>query len=185
MFNIMLTKWIFIGVVLAVVIQRIFEVRFSKRNAAQILEKGGQKHGDNLLPFVKLMQILWWICMVAEVWLLDRPFIPWLAAVALVGVGIGQLLRFYSMRALEWRWTLPIMTVPDMPRVTHGIYQYLRHPNWLGVGIEIAALPLLHSAYLTALLFSALNAVVMFKRIQLEEEVFQWALPSEKEAVIR
>ncbi len=166
----MLTKYIFIGIVVAVISQRFLEVRLSDRNRAEILLRGGQEHGDNLLGAVKVLQVSWWLAMIAEVWYLDRPFMPVLAAVALTATIAGQVLRYLSMQALEWRWTLPIMTVPGMPVVTSGLYRYLRHPNWLGVILEIAFLPLIHSAYVTAIAFSLANAWLMNKRIQTEEQ---------------
>ncbi|MEO0015438.1 MAG: hypothetical protein RLZZ535_3827, partial [Cyanobacteriota bacterium] len=129
--------------------------------------------GDNLLGLVKALQVSWWIAMIAEVWYFDRPFIPVLAAIALVATIAGQVLRYLSMQALSWRWTLPIMTVPNLPVVESGIYRYLRHPNWLGVILEIAFLPLIHSAYLTAIAFSLVNAMVMIKRIQTEEQALR------------
>jgi methyltransferase len=169
----MSTRLFFFGIIALFVFQRIIEIRFSKRNAVQILNVGGQEHGDNFLPLVKAMQIFWWISMIAEVCVLDRPFVPILAAVGLSGAILGQTLRYLSMQALDWRWTLPIMTVPNSPLIDSGIYAYLRHPNWLGVCIEIGTLPLIHSAYLTAILFSIVNAVLMYKRIQLEEIALQ------------
>ncbi len=165
----MLTKYIFIGIVVAVILQRLLELRLSDRNKAEILQRGGKEHGDNLLGAVKVLQVSWWIAMIAEVWYLDRPFIPVLAAVALTATIAGQVLRYLSMQALEWRWTLPIMTVPGMSVVESGIYRYLRHPNWLGVILEIAFLPLIHSAYFTAIAFSLANAWLMSRRIQTEE----------------
>ena len=62
------------------------------------------------------------------------------------------------------------MTLRDTPVLDKGIYRYLRHPNWLGVILEIAALPLIHGAYLTAIIFSLANGLLMSKRIQTEEE---------------
>ena len=165
----MLTKYIFTGIVVAVILQRMIELRISDRHKAEILKRGGQEYGDNLMGAVKVLQVSWWIAMIAEVWYLDRPFIPVLAAVSLTATIAGQILRYLSMQALEWRWTLPIMTVPGMPIVTSGLYRYLRHPNWLGVILEIAFLPLIHSAYVTAIAFSLANAWLMSKRIQTEE----------------
>jgi methyltransferase len=164
------TKYIFLGIVAAVIIQRLIEVRLSDRHATEILQRGGKEHGDNLLGAVKILQVSWWIAMIAEVWYFDRPFIPALATVALAATIAGQVLRYLSMQALGWRWTLPIMTVPNLPVVETGVYRYLRHPNWLGVILEIAFLPLIHSAYLTAIAFSLVNAVLMIKRIQTEEQ---------------
>ena len=166
----MLTKYIFMVIVLAVIVQRLLEVRHSDRHKAEILKRGGQEHGDNLLGAVKVLQVSWWIAMIAEVWYFDRPFVPALAAVALTATIAGQVLRYLSMQALEWRWTLPIMTVPGMPVAESGLYRYLRHPNWLGVILEIAFLPLIHSAYVTAIAFSLANAWLMSKRIQTEEQ---------------
>ena len=165
----MLTQYIFTGIVIAVILQRMLEVRISDRHKAEILKRGGQEHGDNLLGAVKVLQVSWWIAMIAEVWYFDRPFVPALAAIALTATIAGQVLRYLSMQALQWRWTLPIMTMPGMPVVTSGVYRYLRHPNWLGVILEIAFLPLIHTAYLTAIAFSLANAWLMSKRIQTEE----------------
>ena len=166
----MLTQYIFVGIVLAVILQRLFELRISKNNEAYILARGGKKHDDNLLGPVKVLQTLWFIAAIAEVWYFDRPFIFPLAAVALLATLTGQLLRYLSMQALGQRWTLPIMTLPGTPVVSNGVYLYLRHPNWLGVILEIAALPLIHGAYLTAIIFSLANALLMSKRIQTEEQ---------------
>ncbi|BAZ29711.1 isoprenylcysteine carboxyl methyltransferase [Cylindrospermum sp. NIES-4074] len=166
----MLTTYVFIGIVALIILQRLFELRISKRNFLYILAQGGKEYSDNYLKLVKLLQVTWFMAMIIEVWWLNRPLIPILAAVALVATLSGQLLRYLSMRALEWRWTLPLITIPGMPLVDTGIYRHLRHPNWLGVILEIAALPLIHGAYITAIVFSTANIWLMSKRIQAEEE---------------
>ncbi|MDJ0903221.1 MAG: isoprenylcysteine carboxylmethyltransferase family protein [Xenococcus sp. MO_188.B8] len=166
----MLTKGLFVGIIVAIILQRFFELRHSQRNAAYILAQGGRQHGDNFLGIVKLLQVSWWLTMIVEVWLLDRPFRPALAVCALIAIFAGQVLRYLSMRSLKWRWTLAIMTVPNEPVVDSGPYTYIRHPNWLGVILEIAGLPLIHGAYLTAIIFSVANAILMSKRIQTEEQ---------------
>lgn len=165
----MSTKHIFVLIVAAVILQRLIEMRLSDRHRSEILQQGGREHGDNLLGAVKLLQVSWWICAIAEVDYFDRPFIPALAAIGLSATTIGQVLRYFSMQALGWRWTLTIMTVPQLPPVESGLYRYLRHPNWLGVILEIVGLPLIHSAYLTAIAFSLGNAWLMSQRIPNEE----------------
>jgi methyltransferase len=62
------------------------------------------------------------------------------------------------------------MTLPEAPLVTNGIYRYLRHPNYVGVTLEMAAVPLLHNAYGTAVLFTIANAGLLSIRIRAEEE---------------
>lgn len=164
------TKVVFVGIVVAVFLQRLFELRISQRHVAYLLSQGGREHGSNYLWVVKVLQLSWFVAMIAEVWWLERPFVPALAAVGLSAAIAGQCLRYLSMQALGSRWTLPIITIPGAPVVDSGIYRYLRHPNWLGVILEIAALPLIHRAYLTAIFFSVANAVLMVKRIHTEEQ---------------
>nr|AFV96144.1 phospholipid methyltransferase [Cylindrospermum licheniforme UTEX B 2014]ARU81124.1 CylJ [Cylindrospermum licheniforme UTEX B 2014] len=166
----MLTRYIFIGIIFVVFLQRMFELRISRNNEAYMLAQGAKKHSDNLLGAVKVLQISWVIASISEIWYFNRPFSFALAAVALSLTIAGQVLRYLSMQALGKRWTLSIITLPDMPVVDKGIYLYLRHPNWLGVILEIAALPLIHGAYLSAIIFSLANVFLMSKRIQTEEE---------------
>lgn len=166
----MTTQAVFVGIVAAVFVQRLSELRISQRNVASLLAQGGREHGSNYLWVVKVLQISWFVAMIAEVYWLDRPFVPVLAAVGLLAAIAGQFLRYLSMQALRSRWTLPIITIPGAPLIDSGIYRYLRHPNWLGVILEIAGIPLIHTAYLTAIFFTLANALLMIKRIHKEEQ---------------
>lgn len=165
----MLTQLLFTAIVVAVIIQRLFELRISKRHVTALLAQGGQVQSENLLGWVKILQVSWWVAMLVEVWAFNRPFIPGLAAFVFLMVVVGQILRYISMQALGQRWTLPIVTVQE-PAIATGPYRYLRHPNWLGVILEIAGLPLIHSAYWTALGFAIANALILHQRIQTEEK---------------
>jgi methyltransferase len=168
----MATRIFFTCVVFIIIGQRLFELQISKRNVAMLLTKGG-KEFFSYHKFVIVLQVLWFISMLGEVWMLNRPFFFLLAIVSLLATLIGQGLRYLSMQALGLRWTLPIMTLPDVPVLKSGIYRYLRHPNWLGVMLEIPAIPLIHSAYLTATFFSIVNAILIILRIQAEEKALQ------------
>ena len=165
----MLTRIIFIIIIAVIVLQRTLEIHLSYRNALYILSQGGQEHSNNLLNIVKMLQVSWLLAMIVEVLYLNRPFIPALAAGALLATITGQVLRYLSMHSLGWRWTLTIMTISHLPVVDSGIYRHLRHPNWLGVTLEIAGLPLIHGAYFTASFFSLANVLLMIKRIESEE----------------
>jgi methyltransferase len=93
-----------------------------------------------------------------------------LAITATVVFVAGQVLRYSAILALGSRWSVKVMTVPNEPPVTTGIYRWLRHPNYLGVVLEIASLPLLHSGFLTAVVFSAWNGYVLGRRVHAEEK---------------
>jgi len=150
--------------------QRLLELRHSKRNERRLVQQGGREHGAAHFGIMRLLHTCWFVAMVVEVGWLRRPFRPALAAVAALAAVLGQLLRYAAIRTLGNRWTVRIVTVPGRPPVHHGIYRYLRHPNYLGVVLEIAAVPLLHTAYLTSLIFSLGNALLLRVRIRAEEE---------------
>jgi methyltransferase len=78
-------------------------------------------------------------------------------------------LRYWAIATLGPRWNTRVLVVPGMPAVTSGPYRYLKHPNYLAVIVEILALPLVHGAWITALVASALNAVLLGIRIPCEE----------------
>src|SRR3990172_314112 len=128
----MVTQILFVGIVLALAAQRLLELRLSRRNEARILAQGGCEHAPEHFAAMKILHTTWFLAMIVEVVWLDRPFLPLLSLGALMVLTIGQSLRYAAIRALGWRWTVRIMTLPDMPPITHGIYHYLRHPNYLG-----------------------------------------------------
>ena len=69
---------------------------------------------------------------------------------------------------MGWQWNTRVIVVPGAARVTGGPYRYLSHPNYVAVALEGVALPLVHSAWITALAFTVLNAALMMARIRVE-----------------
>jgi methyltransferase len=119
------------------------------------------------------MHIAWFLAMLAEVFGLPRPFHPALALVSSLGFLAGQALRYAAIHTLGERWTVRVMTLPGAKPVSQGIYRFIRHPNYLGVMLEIVSVPLMHSAYLTAIFFSIANALVLAWRIRTEERALK------------
>lgn len=150
--------------------QRIRITRMSKQNMAKVLAEGGKLHSSNYVGFVKIFQSSWMICMIAEVYLFHRPFIPALAIFSLVATFCAQSLRYASVRALGDRWIHKVVTVPNTPALKTGIYQYIRHPNWCAMITELAVVPLFHTAYLTSIVFTLINAWLLTQRIPAEEQ---------------
>lgn len=150
-------------------LQRLWELKKSEQHRRQILMRGGREHGAGHFPLMALLHTLWLIAIVLEVWLLDRPVYISLALIAGLFFLIGQALRLLAMRELGERWCARIMTLPDRPPVTTGIFRYMRHPNYTGVVLEIAAAPLIHTAYITAIVFTILNGLLLWVRIREEE----------------
>ena len=96
-----------------------------------------------------------------EVLVLGRAFYPWLGWPMLLGVICAQSLRWWCIRTLGPQWNTRIVVVPGARRVTNGPYRFLKHPNYLAVVIEGLCLPLVHTAWITASVFSLCNAFVL------------------------
>lgn len=160
---------IFLGFILIIALQRLFELRLSKRNENIILRRGGREHAPEHFIYMKLIHLSWLIAMPLEVWYFERPFRIYLFIVALALTLTGQFLRYAAISTLKDRWTVRIMTLPKAAPVVDGIFRFVRHPNYFGVILEIMAIPLLHSAYITAFTFSIANAFLLRVRIRAEE----------------
>ncbi|HTV17919.1 MAG TPA: isoprenylcysteine carboxylmethyltransferase family protein, partial [Polyangiaceae bacterium] len=105
----------------------------------------------------------------AEVWGLSRPFIPALGVSCLLVAFAAQALRYWTIASLGRRWNVAVLVLPGVPAVTGGPFRFLRHPNYLAVVAEGLAVPLMHSAFITASVFSVLNAILLAVRIDCEE----------------
>jgi methyltransferase len=162
--------WAYLAFLGALGLERLFELRLSKRNAAWVLAQGGREHGAGHFRVMALMHTAFLFACAAEVVLLRRPFVPAIGLPALVVALAAQGLRYWAISTLGKRWNVRIIVLPDAEPVTGGPYRYLRHPNYVAVVLELAAVPLIHGAWLTAVLFSLANAAVLFVRIRAEEE---------------
>ena len=149
-------------------LERLVELVLSKRNAAWSFARGGVEHGKGHYPAMVLLHTAFLIACPLEVWLLDRPFLPWLGW-PLIGLAVAaQGLRWWCITTLGPRWNSRVIIVRDLPRVTGGPYRFISHPNYVAVVAEGLILPLIHTAWITALIFTVLNAWLLSVRIRCE-----------------
>jgi len=164
--------------VVAVGVERLAELRLSVRHTKWALANGGHEEGrGHYLPVVALHSGLLVGCVV-EVWWADRPFLPWLGWPMLALVLLAQALRWWCIATLGLRWNTRVVVVPGMPLVHTGPYRYLRHPNYVAVVVEGVALPMVHTAWVTATAFTLLNAWLLSIRIRCEEDALAGAAPA-------
>lgn len=165
----MSTAWLYTGLVGLVALERLAELRLAARNAARAFAQGGIERGQRHYKVMQALHTAFLVACPAEVWLLHRPFQPVLAA-AMLAVLVGTMgLRYWAIHTLGERWNTRVIAVPGLPAVTGGPYRWVRHPNYVAVILELAALPLLHGAWLTALVFSLANLALLRVRVGVEE----------------
>lgn len=140
--------------------ERMLELRASRRNMARLFARGGRERSGGHYPVIIVMHVCFFISMIAE-FLLRGGGLPqyWLL---FLGVFIaGQLLRLWSRLSLGGRWTARIVTVPGEALVANGPYRFLSHPIYVAVAIELLSLPLIVGLWCTAIVFTILNAIIL------------------------
>jgi len=159
----------FLLLIALVAVERLLELVVSRRNLAWSLARGGSEHGRGHYPFMVVLHTSLLVGAVVEVAVADRPFLPWLGWPMLALVVAAQALRWWCIRTLGPRWNTRIVVVPGLPLVRRGPYRLLDHPNYVAVVVEGIALPLVHTAWVTALVFTVLNLPLLRVRVRAEE----------------
>ena len=160
----------YLGLLVLIVVERQIELAIARRNTERALATGAVEAGAGHYPWMVTLHTAFLLSCAGEVLLLGRPFVLPLAVTMLALLVLAALTRFWVIRTLGERWTIRIICFPGRPVVRRGPYRFLRHPNYAAVVVEIFALPMVHSAWLTAIVFSGLNLVLLARRIRIEEE---------------
>ncbi|MFD6175595.1 MULTISPECIES: isoprenylcysteine carboxyl methyltransferase family protein [unclassified Isoptericola] len=167
---------LYVALVLATGAERVAELVVSARHARWSFARGGVESGRGHFPAMVALHTGLLLACVAEVVLADRPFLPWLGWPMLALVLASQGLRWWCIATLGERWNTRVIVVPGLPLVTGGPYRWFRHPNYVAVVVEGFALPLVHTAWLTAVVFSVLNAWLLLGfRVPAEERALRRA----------
>ena len=163
--------WIFL---LFVILQRIVELVIAKRNERIVRGKGAIEFDRNGYKIIVAMHVAFFISLVLEKIFLERRLNSLWIFFTILFV-LAQFLRYWAISSLGVYWNTRVLVVPNSKLVTSGPYKYLRHPNYIAVITEIAVIPLIFSCYITAAVFSALNLILLRRRVRIEEEALQQA----------
>ncbi len=157
----------YLGFLGAVALERVGELVLSRENARRAFAQGAIEVGQGHYRVMAAFHTLFLAACGIEAW--ARPFPGALGWVALAGALAAQGLRYWAITTLGERWNVRVIVLPGAAPVTGGPYRWVRHPNYVAVAMEMALVPLVHGAWLTAILFSLGNALLMVVRIRAEE----------------
>jgi methyltransferase len=152
---------------------RLVELSVAQRNLRWARERGGVETGAGHYPVMVVLHTGLLIGAALEVALGPRPFLPGLGWPMFVLVLAAQGLRWWCIRTLGGQWNTRILVVPGLSRIDRGPYRHLPHPNYVAVVVEGFALPLVHTAWMTALTFTVLNAGLLSVRINAENRALR------------
>jgi methyltransferase len=150
-----------------VALQRLMELQLSHRHERILRARGAVERGRGHYPLLVGLHVLWLVSTLVE-GILRGPDPPAWWPVPLALFLLVQPLRYWAIFSLGEYWNTRILVVPGAELVRRGPYRYFPHPNYVVVAVEIATFPLIFGAPLTALVFSALNAALLYVRINTE-----------------
>jgi len=160
-----------------IVLQRLIELLIARYNTRRLLEEGAKEHGARHYPVIVVLHMAWIASLVIFVpynaplnWLLLAVFVVLQLARVWVLMSLGRYWTTRIITSLGRYWTTRIITVPDEPLVRRGPFRWVSHPNYMVVEAEIIVVPLIAGAWELAVVFGALNALVLAWRIRLEEQ---------------
>ncbi|MBM7609559.1 methyltransferase [Lysinibacillus composti] len=165
---------VFFMIVSFVIAQRLIEVSVAKRNEKRMLRKGAYEVGASHYPVMILLHVSFFISLIVEVLLVDRPLSPIFLLLFIIFI-CTQALRIWCLSTLGEYWNTKIIILPGANVVKKGPYMFIRHPNYLVVCVEILLLPTMFQAYFTAIMFTLLNFIMLSVRIPLEEKALMEA----------
>jgi methyltransferase len=156
----------YVLLIAAVAVERIAELVVSQRNLAWSRARGGVEFGAGHYPAMVVLHTgLLAGCLLEASY---RPFVSALGWPMLAVVLAAQGLRWWCIGTLGRQWNTRVVVNPDAARVTSGPYRFISHPNYVAVVVEGIALPLVHTAWVTAVVFTVLNAALLRTRIGVE-----------------
>ncbi|MEC5422507.1 isoprenylcysteine carboxylmethyltransferase family protein [Virgibacillus sp. C22-A2] len=157
------------GLISVIIIQRLVELNIAKKNEKWMKERGGIERGQSHYKWFIILHVLFFISLLLESMMRDVTHVTlnyFLFAVFI----LTQLIRIWCIRTLGKFWNTKIIISPNFSLVSEGPYKFVKHPNYIIVGIELIVIPLLFGAYITAVVFPILHVLLLTIRIPSEEK---------------
>ncbi len=161
----------FLALLLAVALLRVVELGVSRRHQQRMIAHGATKVKEPRFGWIVLLHTAVLVGAALEVVLLHRPFILALAVVMLLLFLGGNAVRLWVVRTMGQHWNVQVMNSTNLGVVTSGPFRFVRHPNYAAIFVEMFSLPLIHTAWITALLGCVGFVVTISQRIAVEESV--------------
>lgn len=159
----------FIALVALVGILRVAELRISRKHQRQMVSEGASRVREERFGAMVSLHAAVLIGAVVEVVLLHRPFYAALAVPMCAIFVASNAVRVWVIRTLGRHWNVQVMNSAPLGVVSSGPYRWVRHPNYSAVFVELIALPLIHTAWITAIFAAIGNALVLRWRLKAED----------------
>jgi methyltransferase len=144
-----------------IIVQRLSELVIAKINTKRLLARGAYEVGERHYPVMVAMHSIWIGCLLFFGYSESVSY-GWLVVFAVL-----QMLRIWILGTLGARWTTRIIILRE-PLVVRGPFRFFKHPNYILVVAEIIVAPLVLDLVWVAVVFTLLNAAMLWVRIGVE-----------------
>lgn len=163
-----MVAWMITGMAIIIISQRLVELLLANRNRVWALKQGAREYGAGHYPLFFLLHTAWLVGWVIEGNINNSLAVSWPVWLSLFL--LAQVIRYWCIISLGRCWNTRILVIPGGRAIRHGPYRFLKHPNYLAVALELAAVPLVFGAVFTAVITTGANAaLLLFVRIPAEE----------------
>ena len=163
---------------IVVFVPMLVEARRAARNEHAQRSRGGIEPSGDVYSLMRVAYPAAFLVMIAEGLWRHAPWEPASWRMAIFGLAlfvVGKALKWWAIVSLGPAWTFRVIVVPGAPQIAGGPYAYLRHPNYVGVVLELAGIALASGARVSGPLVTLAFGALMMKRIFVEEKALSRA----------
>ncbi|RSD26558.1 isoprenylcysteine carboxyl methyltransferase family protein [Mesobacillus subterraneus] len=161
--------YIFVGVI---IFQRLMELVIARRNESWMKKRGAIEFGKGHYPAMVTIHTAFFIFLIFEVIYFDKSLSSYWPILLAVFI-FTQAMRVWALSSLGKFWNTKIIILPGADVVKKGPYKIIKHPNYLIVAVEFIVIPLMFNAYITMIVFTLLNIIILSIRIPAEEKALR------------
>jgi methyltransferase len=153
----------------AVIVMMLAELKRSRANERLLRQRGAVEPPRDVYRALAIVYPGLFVLMAAEGAVAGpSPDVLLIAGFAVFVA--AKILKLWAVTTLGPRWSYRVLVLPSAPLVTTGPYAYLRHPNYAAVFGEIGGFALMVGAGITGVVSLVAFAVLVRKRIAVEEK---------------
>lgn len=161
---------VFAVFIIFLILLRVGELLLARRNERWLLQHGAVEYGRKHYRYIVMLHVLFFVSLITEYVFTSTGYysIPLLVLYFLL-----LAFKAWTIFSLGKFWNTKIFRISGYPLVKKGPYRFMKHPNYVIVVAEIALIPLIFHLYITAVVFSVLNGLMLYVRIREEDKALR------------
>ena len=151
-----------------------FEARVALRHDRDLRAAGAFEPADDVYGWMRIAYPASFLAMAVEAVLVGAR-VNGVFVAGLIVFTLSKVIKYWAIATLGSRWSFRVLVPPASSLIQRGPYRFMRHPNYVGVMGELGGMAMIARAIISGSLSVAVFAVLIAKRIQVEERALDRA----------